>query len=218
MPASSTENTHQRHLVIGAILALVGFLICLALLVWHPGSGLNTAVLLWMHAHAFAATTPIARALTTVGSPKSVLALTILGCIVWSAQRRFADAAALALAVGGATAFTLGLKHLVHEARPHVFPPLAPEHGFSFPSGHTTLSFCLLTFLALWLASQPGNRLRGLWPVCLLLAGLIGWSRLDLGVHWPLDIAASAFLGGAWALAAWRVRLALLPLMGNGKA
>jgi uncharacterized protein (TIRG00374 family) len=61
----------------------------------------------------------------------------------------------------------------------------------SFPSGHTTAVFTLAALLCL----QQGVALG--WRIALLLlAVLVGISRMAVGVHWPMDV-----LGGA--LIAW---------------
>ena len=60
-------------------------------------------------------------------------------------------------------------------------------HTSSFPSGHATVAFACATAIAL---AVP--RLR--WPV-FVLAALIAFSRVYVGVHYPLDVLAGAFLG-----------------------
>jgi undecaprenyl-diphosphatase len=57
----------------------------------------------------------------------------------------------------------------------------------SFPSGHATVAFACATVLAL---AVP--RLR--WPL-FVLAALVAWSRVYVGVHYPLDVLAGAILG-----------------------
>lgn len=66
----------------------------------------------------------------------------------------------------------------------------------SFPSDHASLSFAVA--LALYaLRARP----RGLAPLALALAVLIGLARLFLGVHWPSDILGSLGVALVSALA-----------------
>ena len=64
---------------------------------------------------------------------------------------------------------------------------------YSFPSGHATVSFACATTLAL---AVP----RLTWPL-FTLATLISFSRVYVGVHYPLDVLAGAALGVAIAIA-----------------
>ena len=85
-----------------------------------------------------------------------------------------------------------GLKEWVGRDRP---PVADPEPGtlvhlpdtYSFPSGHATVAFACAATLAL---AVP--RLR--WPL-YGLAALIAFSRVYVGVHFPLDVVAGAVLG-----------------------
>ena len=63
----------------------------------------------------------------------------------------------------------------------------------SFPSGHATVSFACATVLAL---AVP--RLRA--PL-FVLAALIAYSRVYVGVHYPFDVLAGAALGVGIAIA-----------------
>jgi len=59
-----------------------------------------------------------------------------------------------------------------------------------FPSGHTTFSFALAGLI---LAARP--RLAPLW---FLFAMGVGWSRVEVGAHYPYQVVVGAFLG--WGL------------------
>lgn len=72
--------------------------------------------------------------------------------------------------------------------------------GYSFPSGHTQLAAG--TFSAIALA----NKQRWLRVLCIVLAVLVGLSRMYIGVHTPADVA----VGAAMAVA---IALVLQPLM-----
>jgi membrane-associated phospholipid phosphatase len=64
----------------------------------------------------------------------------------------------------------------------------------SFPSGHTVSAF---SFVVAWLALLGGWRAL---PI-IMLAALVGLSRIAVGAHWPVDVLAGALIGtvGGWA-------------------
>ena len=70
----------------------------------------------------------------------------------------------------------------------------------AFPSGHTAAAFALAGVLAL----LPG-RSAVRW-LAIAAASLIGLSRIAVGAHWPLDVAAGMLTG--WTAAIVGVRLA----------
>lgn len=67
----------------------------------------------------------------------------------------------------------------------------------SFPSDHATVLFALAWSLLL----TPPTWLKRLWLALLVIACAVGWSRIYLGAHYPLDIAGAAMLGLAAAYA-----------------
>ena len=62
---------------------------------------------------------------------------------------------------------------------------------YSFFSGHASNSFALAVFFGLIL--KPSYRL--LFPVLLFIAFLISYSRIYIGVHFPLDIFVGSIAG-----------------------
>ena len=61
------------------------------------------------------------------------------------------------------------------------------HQGYSFPSGHASIAFCVATVLAM---RYPKIR----YPV-LIIAGFVAISRMYLGFHYPSDVVVGAFLG-----------------------
>ncbi|WP_323192880.1 phosphatase PAP2 family protein [Halostella sp. PRR32] len=75
-------------------------------------------------------------------------------------------------------------------------PPGAAVGGFAFPSGHACVSLVALGSIALIEDDGIGRRavLAGVF------AGLIGFSRLVIGVHYVRDVLAGWALGAALLL------------------
>jgi membrane-associated phospholipid phosphatase len=63
-----------------------------------------------------------------------------------------------------------------------------PAHGTSFPSSHTAVTVAVVIALVPFLV-------RPLAAVAIGYAVLVGWSRVYLGVHYPLDVLAGAGIG-----------------------
>ena len=87
-----------------------------------------------------------------------------------------------------------------------------PAHGTSFPSSHTTIA--VATVIAL-LPFLP----RPLARAAIVFAALVAWSRIYLGVHYPLDVIGGAGLGlvvGGLALQAVRGLVQPVPQADGG--
>lgn len=148
--------------------------------------------------NGWAATGPVApwEWLTALGDTLTAL------CVLLMLARRRPDVVLAAIAAAlVATLLTHGVKGWLDVPRP---PAVLGEAAHvvgdslrrgSFPSGHTATAFTLIAVLAAYLRSTAV--LAGL----LLLAGLVGVSRIAVGVHWPLDVCGGAFLGWISGLA-----------------
>jgi undecaprenyl-diphosphatase len=75
---------------------------------------------------------------------------------------------------------------------------------FGFLSSHAANSFALAVFLLLVL---PGRRFRALKVAAFVWAGLLSYSRMYLGAHYPSDVLGGALIGvglGVGAAGAFR--------------
>ncbi|MDD5673474.1 MAG: phosphatase PAP2 family protein [Chitinivibrionales bacterium] len=168
-----------------------------------------------------------------------VVAPVLVAFMVWKVPARFwrqtIICAIIGLAVGGWV--NTGIKRAVDRPRPVLYfenlydsagnnPHVAvPEDKAipqvhligprlmrqSFPSGHTNTAFgaaLLLTCL-----------FGGWFWVSFLVAALVGYSRIYLGVHFPLDVFAGAVVGMAITgiTVAVFMRMKWLPIRENGK-
>lgn len=103
----------------------------------------------------------------------------------------------LVLTVVVADALCNGLKHIIMRPRPCIAIPdvrllVGCSKSFSMPSGHATNIFAAMVFLSL--------RYKKIMPAFLALAAIVAYSRVYVGVHYPIDVIFGAILG---ALAAF---------------
>lgn len=167
----------------------------------HPG---NTALGIGP-----AATPALMRFISVFGSTPWLAALTLAatGYIYITGRRR------LALTTFGGVAGVMLLAGILKltagRPRPEVVSHLGGFTGPSFPSSHAMLGAAVYALLALALGEYCGNNAvrRFLCWMAAAMAGIIGFSRLYLGVHWPTDVLAGWCMGAAWALGFAALRL-----------
>jgi undecaprenyl-diphosphatase len=95
------------------------------------------------------------------------------------------------------------IKLIVARPRPPAFLALVDAAGYSFPSGHSTAAAAGWLSLALAFAARAPGRGRTVVLVgtAMVIAGLVGLSRVYLGVHQPTDVLGGWCLGALWVVA-----------------
>lgn len=82
---------------------------------------------------------------------------------------------------------------------------LTQPTDYSFFSGHAASSFFIATFTVLFLRKQiKGIYLVYLWPL------FFAYSRLYLGVHYPLDIAVGFVVGVSFACLSYKLHKGII--------
>jgi len=136
--------------------------------------------------------TPLAHLLL----PAGILVVVVLTVVyVVARNHSVLPVAAGGLAAGIALLLANAAKAIADRSRPYEVMAEAvlrqqPAHGTSFPSSHTAVTLAVAIALVPFLA-------RPLAAVGIGYAALVGWSRVHLGVHYPLDILAGAGIGMA---------------------
>lgn len=108
------------------------------------------------------------------------------------------------IAIGGSALLNVAAKHAFARIRPDLWPSIAPETTYSFPSGHAMGSMTLAwVVVLLWwhLPSSRWSRWRGpVTIVAALFTLIVGLSRIYLGVHFPSDILAGWTAASVWTV------------------
>lgn len=138
---------------------------------------------------------------TAIGSATVAFFICLIGIVILWLERDRRGAVFFLISVAGAGVWSTIIKLLVHRERPTIIPRLVEVADFSYPSGHTIVSTATFLTLAL-LASRHFTNWRArviLFLMATALIGLIAFSRLYLGAHYPSDVLSGVLLGTAWS-------------------
>lgn len=128
-------------------------------------------------------------------------ALVVAGALYFG-RRHTMESATVLLTLAGGWVLDEILKAAFRRPRPEGLR-MVPVSGWSFPSGHSMVAFAFYGLLGylLWVNLRGKKRRIAGVAGALLLAVLIGISRIYLGVHYPSDVVAGFAAGGFWATA-----------------
>ncbi|HEX2765587.1 MAG TPA: phosphatase PAP2 family protein [Candidatus Limnocylindria bacterium] len=143
------------------------------------------------------------RPVTELGSTGAVTIVAAIVLVVGIAIGRWRYGALGAAIIGLASIGVELVKLLVARTRPEILEPLIDEHGFAFPSGHATLSMTAYGVLAVLVGRSrlPVAAKVAMEVGAAVVIGLVGLSRVWLGVHHPSDVLAGWIAGAVIVLA-----------------
>ncbi|XBQ17177.1 MAG: phosphatase PAP2 family protein [Oceanicaulis sp.] len=145
--------------------------------------------------------------ITALGGYAVLTLLVVLSVIYLWLQKMPGKAALIVASVVSGTSLVSVFKTFFDRARPDLVDHLTHATSSSFPSGHATAAALTYLTLGLLLASAQKRRRTRVFIVgaALLIAVMVGASRVYLGVHWPSDVLAGWGFGAAWALIWWLI-------------
>lgn len=181
--------TRVSPLVIGGVLLVLGLAVLVAS---GRTDDFDHAVIGVVRSGAYDDQLAVLATLTHLGSTAAVTVVAGIVATVGVLIGPWRHGVIGAAVIGAASVGVEIVKAILARARPDILDPLVVEHGFSFPSGHSTLSMTAYGILAvLVMRTRLPRGLRAGVVVALgTLVALIGLSRVWLGVHYPTDVIA----------------------------
>jgi undecaprenyl-diphosphatase len=148
-----------------------------------------------------------ARDVTALGSTTVLSMATLAVAGFLALDRRYSAMVFVVGAVLSGWALSFLLKMAFDRPRPELVPHLMRVYFSSFPSGHSMMSAVVYGTLGSLLSSLVTLRRLKFYflAVAALAAGLVGVSRVYLGVHYPTDVLAGWSAGLAWSTLCWLV-------------
>ncbi|WP_292066311.1 phosphatase PAP2 family protein [Brevundimonas sp. UBA7664] len=149
--------------------------------------------------------------LTSLGGISVLALFGTIALVFLIIQRKHLSALLLAAGVGGGVALSEGLKALFGRERPPQDFQAVDTLNASFPSGHALLAAVFYLTLGVMLTQAfPRRHLKAfVLGAAILIAVLIGLTRVYLGAHWASDVLAGWSVGAAWAMVLWLVAYAV---------
>ncbi len=159
--------------------------------------------------------TPAFRGIAWLGDMRVLSGVACLAAIILVLRHLRIYAVLIVAATAGAATLAIVLKAAVARPRPPLAGQLVAAAGSAFPSGHATQAAACYGALAWVVGRQLGRRWKRIliWSGATVLVGLVGFSRVYLGVHWPSDVGSGWALGTGWLAVCVGVLLATRGLL-----
>ena len=187
----------------GVLLPLWGFAELADEVREHEGFFFDEPILITANAMARSGFNQLFLFFSAIGYEYGVVPVDIALVLALGLRRRYRESVFAAIATGGSALLNIAAKQFFARDRPSLWESIAPEHNYSFPSGHAMGSMTLALVL---LALAWPTRWR--WPLLAAMAlfvPMVGLSRVYLGVHYPSDILAGWTAALVWTMGVYLV-------------
>ena len=201
------SERHERNLRVGTA-CLASSLVVLLLYKMGWLAGFDNASLEWMESLRSPKLTSRVLELSALGSLPVLVMIGMITVLYLYARGEQKTTARVFFIMVSAEIVAYTAKHLVARTRPEEFfapgveSSIGSDLNVSFPSGHSMMSATIYLCIAILLhkAAENRNPRRVLAGAAIALIGLIGLSRVYLGVHNPSDVLAGWLGGVGWTL------------------
>lgn len=189
-------NRRKKLFVVVPIILFVMLAICIQAKISVPFEG-------WAYSEAVENMSPaltlMMKNVTHLGDSAVIIVFCLVLFIVTKAKKTVA--LPVSMTVISSAVLNILFKHIFTRSRPDILR-LISETGYSFPSGHAMNNAALYTMLILLIWRYSHNTFLNiiLSFICVALTGLIGYSRVYLGVHYAGDVLGGWLFGFALSI------------------
>ncbi len=157
------------------------------------------------------------KGITRIGDPITVILFCFIIFLVPKWRKTVAMPVSAAVILSAAV--DVVLKRIFARSRPNILR-LISEVGYSFPSGHAMInaSFYVMLILMAFHYMKNFRKKLSFSLLCAGMAGLIGFSRVYLGVHYAGDVLGGWLFGFAIAVLVYTLWKNRKPLPQSGSA
>lgn len=154
---------------------------------------------MWIHEHISQIYSPfltkIMIVITSIDNTIPITIITILIGVYLFLKKDYKDMLFLIISMGGASSLMFIIKDIVARVRPSM--QIVEVSGYSFPSGHATISTAL-AFTLFLILKDKSKYIKSLILFTFITPLIISFSRVYLNVHYLSDVIAGIGLSFFW--------------------
>lgn len=158
-----------------------------------------TKIDMWIHTHISNIYNPLlTKTMIIITSVDNIIPITVITIFITSYlfyKKYYKDMLFLIISVAGASSLMFIIKNIVARIRPDM--QVIEAFGYSFPSGHATISTALALSL-FWILKDKIKHTKSLLLLTIIIPLLISFSRVYLNVHYLSDVIAGIGLSLFW--------------------